>query len=240
MSKREQCTSCGGFDFVAAIDNHGKPYQGCPRCVIAWPPVANADDGPAVAREVVDRSNRERLNSHANAVHTSLTLARAVIAQAEELAKLRADNDVLRTQVEHRAESPGLDDWARRLLDKYAGYPPFDSLDMGQQQMLIWEYASELLVVRGKRIDELRAAVAAYEREIDRIAHGNTIEGDAMCVNEVEVVNLRGDNAKLRAALREALGYAEQRDVMAEPGGWKRVDEYEARIVELRRLADGE
>ena len=160
MSKREQCTSCGGFDFVAAIDNHGKPYQGCPRCVIAWPPVA--DDGPAVAREVVDRSNRERLNSHANAVHTSLTLARAVIAQAEELAKLRADNDVLRTQVEYRAEPLGLDDWARQLLDKYTGYPhvntdPFDSLDMGQRQMLIWEYASELLV-RGKRIDELRAA----------------------------------------------------------------------------------
>ena len=101
----------------------------------------------------------------------------------EEMAKLRADNDVLRTQVEYRAEPLGLDDWARQLLDKYTGYPhvntdPFDSLDMGQRQMLIWEYASELLV-RGKRIDELRAAVAAYKREIDRIAHGNTIEGDA-------------------------------------------------------------
>ena len=54
------------------------------------------------------------------------------------------------------------------------------------------------------------------------------------------VLTQAGELAKLRSALREALGYAEQRDVMAEPGGWKRVDEYEARIVELRRLADGE
>ena len=117
---------------------------------------------------------------------TFATHAEAVASAAmllEEMAKLRADNDVLRTQVEYRAEPLGLDDWARQLLDKYTGYPhvnadPFDSLDMGQRQMLIWEYASELLV-RGKRIDELRAAVAAYKREIDRIAHGNTIEGDA-------------------------------------------------------------
>ena len=32
-----KCHSCGGFEFVDAIDNHGKPYRGCARCVIVWP-----------------------------------------------------------------------------------------------------------------------------------------------------------------------------------------------------------
>ena len=105
------------------------------------------------------------------------TLAACVIAQAEELAKLRADNDVLRTQVEYRAEPLGLDDWARQLLDKYTGYPhvnadPFDSLDMGQRQALIWEYASELLV-RGKRIEVLRAALTEALDMLGEFEHFN-------------------------------------------------------------------
>lgn len=95
----------------------------------------------------------------------------------EEMAKLRADNDVLRTQVEYRAEPLGLDDWARRLLDKYTGYPhvntdPFDSLDMGQRQALIWEYASELLV-RGKRIEVLRAALTEALDMLGEFEHFN-------------------------------------------------------------------
>jgi hypothetical protein len=30
----ERCPNCGGSVFVPAIDNHGKPYTGCPRCVV--------------------------------------------------------------------------------------------------------------------------------------------------------------------------------------------------------------
>jgi hypothetical protein len=33
------CFNCGR-PVVPAIDNHGEPYMGCPRCVIALPGVA--------------------------------------------------------------------------------------------------------------------------------------------------------------------------------------------------------
>lgn len=32
--RRERCTICGGTEFVDAIDNLGKRYRGCARCVV--------------------------------------------------------------------------------------------------------------------------------------------------------------------------------------------------------------
>lgn len=96
------------------------------------------------------------------------------------------------------------------------------------------------VVAQADELAKLRAEVAAYEREIDRIAHGRTIESDAMCVNEVAVCNLRDDNAKLRAALREACDLIagtvqceSQYDDYTDDPDFKRQ-------LELRRLADGE
>lgn len=129
-----------------------------------------SDEAVKLARKIVDDTRAEYMD-------VVDVLARAVLAQAEEMAKLRADNDVLRTQVEYRAEPLGLDDWARQLLDKYTGYPhvnadPFDSLDMGQRQALIWEYASELLM-RGKRIEVLRAALREALDMLGEFEHFN-------------------------------------------------------------------
>lgn len=37
-TRRNACLGCGRTDTVDAIDNHGKPYQGCARCVVAAAP----------------------------------------------------------------------------------------------------------------------------------------------------------------------------------------------------------
>lgn len=33
----DSCNSCGGTEFVQAVDNHGKPYLGCARCIVSLP-----------------------------------------------------------------------------------------------------------------------------------------------------------------------------------------------------------
>jgi hypothetical protein len=30
----DRCASCGGTQFVPAVDNYGNPYPGCIRCVL--------------------------------------------------------------------------------------------------------------------------------------------------------------------------------------------------------------
>ena len=34
----DRCPSCGGTEFVEAVDNHGQPYIGCANCTIVLPP----------------------------------------------------------------------------------------------------------------------------------------------------------------------------------------------------------
>lgn len=34
----ERCGNCGGRDFVPAIDNDGRAYNGCARCILVMPP----------------------------------------------------------------------------------------------------------------------------------------------------------------------------------------------------------
>jgi hypothetical protein len=81
----------------------------------------------------------------------------------------------------------------------------------------------------------------------ERVKEIITVEGDTagdmweaivedLDENYDDVICERCDPEALRAALTEALDYATERDVMAEPGGWKRVDDYEARISALRKL----
>ena len=37
-ARQGRCMSCGGKEFVKAVDNHGEEYEGCARCVIVIPP----------------------------------------------------------------------------------------------------------------------------------------------------------------------------------------------------------
>ncbi len=90
MSKQQRCVSCGGSQFIDAVDNHGQSYQGCARCVVVWPPNESAINAVKLAHEIANRSNSNSLISHANAVASCDALARAVLAQHEELTRLRA------------------------------------------------------------------------------------------------------------------------------------------------------
>lgn len=38
---QDRCTTCGGTEFVDAIDNEGHPYRGCKRCRIVDPEAVN-------------------------------------------------------------------------------------------------------------------------------------------------------------------------------------------------------
>ena len=40
--RRVQCTGCGGTVFAEAIDNNGKRYPGCVRCIVATGQVPEA------------------------------------------------------------------------------------------------------------------------------------------------------------------------------------------------------
>lgn len=35
--RADRCPNCGGSVLVPAVDNDGKPYMGCPRCVVGPP-----------------------------------------------------------------------------------------------------------------------------------------------------------------------------------------------------------
>lgn len=171
-----ECPTCGeAVTTNIAITRCGR-CGGCPPAS-ATKPREYVSDAVKLAREVIAAAS----------CCNSVPLARTVIAQDEELAKLRTEAE------EYRASGR----------------------------------ATKAHVRLAAEVHELRAAVAGYEREIDRIAHGNTIEGDAMCINELEVVSLRGENAKLRAALAEACAYLER-------------EGFDETASELRRLANGE
>ena len=57
-----------------------------------------------------------------------------------------------------------------------------------------------------ERCNKAEARVAAYQREIHRIACGEQVEGDGLCEYGIEAANLRQENASLRAKLARAEG----------------------------------
>lgn len=36
--RKDACGICGGTEFITAVDNHGKTYEGCARCRVAPKP----------------------------------------------------------------------------------------------------------------------------------------------------------------------------------------------------------
>jgi hypothetical protein len=58
--KIERCGSCGGTVFVAAIDNDGKPYRGCARCVV----VVDRKNEPVTVDKVSGRGPRTAKAPH--------------------------------------------------------------------------------------------------------------------------------------------------------------------------------
>lgn len=49
---QDHCTSCGGTEFVDAIDNLGQPYRGCKQCRIVLPKDALKIHGSTITKIV--------------------------------------------------------------------------------------------------------------------------------------------------------------------------------------------
>lgn len=89
--RADRCTSCGGTEFVQAVDNDGRSYPGCARCIVCLP--AGAIQAPRLLRltAALDALVAEYLVAHPSALPGTTSVLALLEWNAERLRAVGVD-----------------------------------------------------------------------------------------------------------------------------------------------------